>query len=1088
VGLCKVQYVLRIWSPCPHRNRVPAVAGSASATPELGGGSLSAIVIAVDHEHSDQLLEELCRLGPEGERAVEMFTAAAEQIDRAGTRAGNQIAYCTREALMSLLDLGGKPQRLVSDAADRVVQVADEVRGERASRESLLEAIEQLAAARKGPGPHTIRLEKLITALARRPPVRATADLIATYDELLAEVNALHADVTLDAAIRLHSRARTTVARLFGPISARLEEIDPLARITEPTPEDVTRLVSLSGEPRTLSYFFSRLDGPGWLLALAGHTLLQPPKEGPWFSYGYVMKLVDSHPDRVRAWLSSRPSGRELSDHQAYMLITVARTVGGPVAEAVLRISTGRTADTGVLHQITGYLETLPAKEHTGDGVIRLVKRALGAAAGEHAAKEDIYLCASLLQVALSGARQGQARRWFGILTAKLHAASEQSSTELRRLQPIGGLTLHPDAPVLDQLAAAVRDVARLAASEGMPTEARVQRLSSLPAALAGRITAAHIMETVVADATEALALITDQVAHHDAMPETLRLLDELTQREMPGLDQRMLDALGDPPGASELASFAHGADFPRAWTHAFGWLIAMPASVKHAWSEANAKVEERWGAASRNGYLWPEPTVMRVPPRAAVGKEELAGLEPLDAARRIAGWKPTGGFADATRYDASRELQELITSDPERWLAQPPAPILDALGDPAYAERYLNTLAEHAQELHQKPSAILDAAELAERNMSTHQASGEPDGETWANVLATAIELIGKLADADTSFGAETDRGWDLIERAVRRRGDTASHPLGEGRPLEQAIYRRPMQALSAAFVYAHASTHGEQEPKRLLSLLDEVLALEAPDGLHARAIIGRNLPWLAWRAPTWTSSRWTRLVGADAPGGLGPRTFDLYLEWGAPTAELLTAHPDLYLAAVERVPDHARRHLLHAMIWGLDGYDPARVLETLSGAGDGQVQEAIRWLSFGAFHETDMPLEPAIEFLRLALELRLPAGTYESLGWLSRVERIDSDIWLELTLSGVQAADGQLEPAQDVAERAAKHPGEDRANRIVAGLLDADVKLWHLEDIGRAGLELLDAGERSTPAAREELREQLLKREFFDARLPPP
>jgi len=49
---------------------------------------------------------------------------------------------------------------------------------------------------------------------------------------------------------------------------------------------------------------------------------------------------------------------------------------------------------------------------------------------------------------------------------------------------------------------------------------------------------------------------------------------------------------------------------------------------------------------------------------------------------------------------------------------------------------------------------------------------------------------------------------------------------------------------------------------------------------------------------------------------------------------------------------------------------------------------------------------------------------------------------------------------------------------------LLEADLKLWHLKDVGRAGLQLLNGHDPAAQAARDELREQLLKREFFDAR----
>jgi hypothetical protein len=1049
------------------------------------GHLLSAIVSRVDQEQSDQFLEELRRLGPEGVRAAEMLMAAAEHVERPGIRAGNQIAYCVREALMSLLDMGGKRERLVSDTASRVVGIADELRRERASQESLLDAVQELAVALEGPGPHIARLQTLIGSLARRPPVRAEADLLDAYKGLLSEVNALHADVAVDSAVELYSRARVTLARLFGPMTARLEEIDPLTRITEPTEEAGSRLASLAGDPRTLGYFYSRLDGPGWLHALADHPLLQPPEQGPWFAYGYLMTLAKSHPEDVGSWLRSRPSGRELSDHQALLLIAIARAVAGPVTDAVLHLAMDRTGDAGVLHQIAGYLEELPAGEHTSDAVISLVKRALDGVTREGAPADDSYLSAGVLSTALSVARQGQSRRWLGILTAKLAVACDHYPTEVRSLQAIDGLTLTPDVPVFDQFVASVRDVARLAASAGMPTAERIERLGKLPAPIAGRLIASHLIDTVDLDATAALVLITDEVTHHDPMPETLKLLGELTERKLPGLDQRMLQALGNPPSAEEVAALDDAADFPRTWTHAFGWLIAMPASVKEVWSAANECVEGRWRQASPNGFLWPEPSVISVPPATAIGVEELAELEPLEAARRIAAWKPTAERRGATLHDAARELQQVINNEPQRWLAQAPAPILEALRDPMYAERYLNALADHVDELHERVPEILGAVEFAERELTRESAPGEFDGYAgWGNVVSTGIDLISKLAAAGAPLGSDTNRGWELIERAARRREEwSALDEQADAGSFQHAIYRRSMRALGDAFVYAGATTDGGSEPDLLLALLDEALDLEPSDGRHARAIIGRNLAWLASRAPEWTHSRWSRLVGPDAPAGLGPHTFDQYLEWGAPAAALLTEHRDLYEAAVARVPDHVRRHLLHALIWGLDGYDPAVVLEILAVVGDSQVSEAIQWLAFGAFHQPEMPLEHSIEFLRLALKRDLCASTYAPLGWLSRVERIDSETWLDLTLSAAQAVHRQLDQANHIAERAAKHPHDQRAIRIVAALLDADLKLWYLEDVGRAGLQLLKGHDPATQAARDELREQLLRREFFDA-----
>jgi hypothetical protein len=92
-----------------------------------------------------------------------------------------------------------------------------------------------------------------------------------------------HADVTLESAVDLQSRARTALARLFGLMSARL------------TAEDVQRLAGLAGDRRTLSYFSGRLEGPCWLLVLVDHPLLQRPDEGPWYAYSYLAKVAKSH-------------------------------------------------------------------------------------------------------------------------------------------------------------------------------------------------------------------------------------------------------------------------------------------------------------------------------------------------------------------------------------------------------------------------------------------------------------------------------------------------------------------------------------------------------------------------------------------------------------------------------------------------------------------------------------------------------------------------------------------------------------------------------------------------------------------------
>jgi hypothetical protein len=91
---------------------------------------------------------------------------------------------------------------------------------------------------------------------SRPAAVRAQADLLDSYGELIREVNALHANLAFETGVELDSRALTTLGRLFGPMGAPLEEIDPLTSIAEPTRENVARwraLLAIHGRLATSS-------------------------------------------------------------------------------------------------------------------------------------------------------------------------------------------------------------------------------------------------------------------------------------------------------------------------------------------------------------------------------------------------------------------------------------------------------------------------------------------------------------------------------------------------------------------------------------------------------------------------------------------------------------------------------------------------------------------------------------------------------------------------------------------------------------------------------------------------------------------
>jgi hypothetical protein len=309
---------------------------------------------------------------------------------------------------MSLLDLAGPPSRDMTDAARQVVETADRVRAGRAAPETLYQAAERLDVALAGPEPHARRLVSVITALARRAPARAEADLLDRYIDVLRAVNsALHGEVELPVARELLGSALVTIGRLFGPMATRLQEIDALVAVKNPGPADVEALVGFAGDPRVLGYFYTHVSGPNWLLALAEHDLLQPPAEGVWMAFPYLAALAEDEPEAMLEWLGARPASQELTAVQAFALLSIARHIGRGASGVVLRITRAHLDDPSVIHGIAGYVEALAEDEHASSTVRELIKRALSslAPAGGRARREP---GAQMLVLA----RQSHSQRW----------------------------------------------------------------------------------------------------------------------------------------------------------------------------------------------------------------------------------------------------------------------------------------------------------------------------------------------------------------------------------------------------------------------------------------------------------------------------------------------------------------------------------------------------------------------------------------------------------------------------------------------------------------------------------------------------
>jgi hypothetical protein len=906
---------------------------------------------------------------------------------------------------------------------------------------------------------------------------------------LLDSVNvALHDQIELRAAVELHHRALEVIEALFGPMTERLAGMDELIAIDEPGPDDVARLLARAGDDRHLAYFFERIEGPAWMHALSDEALLRPPEEGAWPAGPYVARIAVSDPDLVRDWLTAL-SGVELSSNQTSALLHIARDVRSGVAPIVLELARPPLGSPDIAFQVERYIHDLPEEELRERGVRWLVRESLPHLLRDGGRGFDVYLAAELLEVALRAMRvvtSADARSWLLVLAHRLRELAEsESDLRLRVLQPFPELHLHTRASPLELMVAAVRSGANAAAEVGLPLDERLEALDKAPRPLAARLIAQHLHDQLATAGQDASEFLLGQIASNaQPSPEELALLRAMCDHPPSGFEEALASALGAPPAIADVAALPSEAALPDDLRRAHRWLVAMPSSIQDPWEEVDALMTERVGGAPTDGVLMRIGRAGFVGHQSPFAVDELVALDPLEAAERIAAWRPDpqDGLLGPSPRGLADTLGELIDRNPA-WTAADPIPVVRALRHPIDIAAYFQALAGRAETLVERGPDLVAAVALTQSEPWPADDLGDPDDEpeaSWLNASHQGVRLVGKLAEKDLLDDQAREEAWPVITEAARAREDCSSL-VGEptDRPLERAINRPSMVALEVAF--AVGGRPGGISPQ-LFELLEESLRLESADGLQARAIIGARLGWLRGAAPEWFAANEPLIFGQEAPDDLGDATFNLYLEWGTVSQALLEEQRDRFVSALSGPSaEHARVHVLHGLLWEVSGYSPAEVCDALMDAGANQQSEAAHWLGW-ALADADVDLGPAVALWREVLSRELAPEAHYGWGWFAINDRLDDGTWLDLTLQTVERTGGDLDESARVAERASRSPDDDRALQLVAALLEGNAPLWDIDRIGAIGLELL-AGESNSPEVRQQLRERLLERGFNDA-----
>lgn len=270
-------------------------------------------------------------------------------------------------------------------------------------------------------------------------------------------------------------------------------------------------------------------------------------------------------------------------------------------------------------------------------------------------------------------------------------------------------------------------------------------------------------------------------------------------------------------------------------------------------------------------------------------------------------------------------------------------------------------------------------------------------------------------------------------------------------------------------------------------VDVLDEALCLDGWDGAEHRAIIAPRLPFLRHVAPEWVESREPRLLGDDAPEGLGQTTVELALKWGRPDGWLLERHRPAVLRAVRAGSKHALDHALVAMLREVPGYSVEGTWRALADMGALVLSDAGERLARLLMNDPAQDhLDRGALFWEQTLQYpSLSGDAFRGYGWWAEVDALDQARWERMTLLSCQRAEGSLDWCVKVAERCAHEPITPTGLGVLTRLLRGRHEPWDRSQVAEVALGALKAsgGDPRLSEARERLRAALTDLGYFGA-----
>lgn len=1046
-----------------------------------------------DREFFDHLVSEFEDRGREAVEFLESARALLEGYEDPDPvpRRANDAAYNIREALKRLLPPGsgsGKWRKITNEVVNAKRRYAA-VRGlagtdEAGALDALMAALEELEAFKTSEeGQHGRRLRQVLETRTGVAPLEAS---LKSYLQLLRQVDydGVHGSPSIEEVRDYFERALSVIRTLFAPFQLRQPELDALARLEDPTPADAERLLTLCATPHHLAYFLRRAVSPKWLRLLDPH-LDPPPGGGAWAALYLTERLGSVHGEEISSWLADRYQETGPTDVSAAYIAAAAVDCMPASAGTLLRALREHPRSQWIRAHAIRAAEAMEPESPILDQLAELLLDP----------GDEITLAGGaarrLIESLATGMTEENADTRISLLCRRLVAASETRYL-LFTLLPMGSIEDVPEdeARGTGVLLQGLMKVVARGMQLGMNVERIFGLVDGLPEGLRHRIRSWTLRRSLDVPLNILVSEVTQGIRGREPTGDDVRLVDRIVGEASPSdFSESWAAALGTPPSTEAIGRALSSNDVPREWRRAKYWYPILPESARHAWETVSRLMEPTYPTASREEYLAPMPRAHVGYAGSPMAQQDLEPLEVEEAARRIAGWRPTDDRMTIAR-ELGRTLEAIVVAQPQKWAAQPLETVA-LLRHPTYIHHYFEGLAKAASALGGIGPQLVETIAFCRTHPWDVVVLGGDDFDydpTWVPVDDSGVRLIAALAEHEIDLGDRYSEAWSIVLEAARDRGRDSSIVSPRDDPLETAINRACTKALEAAFqlMSADFKRHGEVRGEAF-ELLEESLRLEGWDGAEHRAIVAPRLPFVLHVARTWVETNEELLFGGTAPDDLGQKTVELALKWGRPNSWLLERHRRAVRKAVRNKVENALAHMLIAMLWELPGYSVDETVGWLASQ-----EEAALLSDSGERIARLLMREPEVghlnmgrRFWEMAIGAARSVDSLKGFGWWAEVEALSKEDFERLTLATVERTEGTLDWCVEVAERCAREPVTVSGLDVITRLLRGRHEPWDRSRVADVALTALKATSEHAHLtdARVRLRSALTDLGYFEA-----